>query len=141
MHGIDCIEVNGSKSVNSRATYLDKFRTSTRDDKRVCLLSQVGTEGLNISEANILIILVHFFLRAQLLRVADSLLRSIQDTMWSRQEDTQLIGRVWRLPQDKNVIVYRLMMKDSTDILLNVISFTKMQLLQAFTSASGKTST
>ena len=36
--------------------------------------------------------------------------------------------------------VYRLIMQDSTDVLLNVISFTKLQLYEAFTRSSDSTS-
>ena len=36
--------------------------------------------------------------------------------------------------------MYRLIMRDSTDVLLNVISFTKVQLYEAFTQASDSAS-
>jgi SNF2 family DNA or RNA helicase len=62
---------------------------------------------------------------------------SIQDTLWSAQEDRQLIGRLWRNGQDKIVIVYRVIALGTTDVLLNNIAFDKEAIMDAFTTASG----
>lgn len=59
-----------------------------------------------------------------------------QDTLWSAQEDDQLIGRVWRHPQTKNVIVYRIIAADTQDVFLNNISFAKAAIHEAFTNST-----
>ncbi|TFK77707.1 hypothetical protein K466DRAFT_508186, partial [Polyporus arcularius HHB13444] len=114
-YGISCVEINGKKSMTARNTDLIAFKKAGREGPRVLILSNVGLTGLNIAEANILIIL---------------------DNTWSRQEDAQLVGRVWRLPQTKDVIVYRMILKTLTDIFLNILSFTKAQILMAFLETS-----
>ncbi|KAI6097725.1 P-loop containing nucleoside triphosphate hydrolase protein [Pisolithus croceorrhizus] len=54
------------------------------------------------------------------------------DTLWSAQEDAQLIGRIWRQPQPKQVHVYRLIARGTPDVFLNNISFDKSIMHQAF---------
>lgn len=57
--------------------------------------------------------------------------------MWSAQEDSQLIGRVWRYPQAKQVHVYRLIAWNTPDVFLNRISFDKATMMKAFTGMTG----
>ncbi len=40
------------------------------------------------------------------------------------------------MPQSKDVVVYRIIMETVTDIFLNVLSFTKAQVLTAFLTTS-----
>ncbi|EJF55641.1 hypothetical protein DICSQDRAFT_73286 [Dichomitus squalens LYAD-421 SS1] len=115
LHGIECYAVNGLKSQGNRDKALGEFQQSERGGRRVLLLSNVGAVGLNIPGANILIVL---------------------DQLWSHQELMQLVGRVWRPPQPKDVIVYAPVLEHSTDMFLSVLSFTKAELLSAFTSGS-----
>ncbi|KAI0748986.1 P-loop containing nucleoside triphosphate hydrolase protein [Irpex lacteus] len=95
-------EIDGTKTLRERAEELARFRESPNFE--VLFVSSVGTTGLNLECANILIIL---------------------DVLWSKQDDTQLIGRLQRRGQTKLVIVYRLLIKDSPDVFLNDISFNK----------------
>ncbi len=125
------MEINGKKSMTARNTDLIAFKKAGREGPRVLILSNVGLTGLNIAEANILIILVSSAFADRLW-----LLMLVQDNTWSRQEDAQLVGRVWRLPQTKDVIVYRMILKTLTDIFLNILSFTKAQILMAFLETS-----
>ena len=111
---------------------MDKFRHSDRDGPRVLLLSNVGMAGINLPEANILIALVS----VSLALFSPVQLTGCKDQLWSHQDLTQLIGRVWRLPQKKDVIVYIPLLNDATDMFLSVLSFTKSQLLYAFTHAT-----
>jgi hypothetical protein len=46
--------------------------------------------------------------------------------------DQQLIGRVWRRPQNKRVHIYRLIGGNSPDILLNNLSFSKGLIQETF---------
>ncbi|EJF58185.1 hypothetical protein DICSQDRAFT_67720, partial [Dichomitus squalens LYAD-421 SS1] len=118
LHGIESIEVNGRKGGSLREERFDMFKRSNRDQPRTLVMSNVGMMGLNLSEANILICL---------------------DQLWSYQEYLQLVGRLWRFPQPKPVFVYSLCLKDPTDMTLTVMSFTKAELLSAFTEASEDT--
>ncbi|KAJ7802826.1 hypothetical protein B0H14DRAFT_3154817 [Mycena olivaceomarginata] len=65
-----------------------------------------------------------------------SLTSRLQDTLWSAQEDRQLIGRIWRQPQPKTVLVYRLIAKNTPDVFLNNISFDKLAMHEAFARAT-----
>ena len=60
LHGIRYIEINGTKRASVRSKDLDAFRNFERDGPRVCLLSNVGTVGHNLPQANILVALVSF---------------------------------------------------------------------------------
>jgi superfamily II DNA/RNA helicase len=62
LHKIKCIELNGKMSPSARNNALTRFRRGGRDDARVLILSMVGTSGLNIAFANLLIMMVcrHF---------------------------------------------------------------------------------
>ncbi|KAM5530103.1 hypothetical protein V8D89_016232 [Ganoderma adspersum] len=105
------VEVNGNKAAQARQTDIDAFKQADRDGPRVCLLSGVGMAGLNLAEASIVIVL---------------------DSLWSHQDLTQLLGRVWRHPQEKQVIVYHPLLKDSTEMSLTVLSCSKQSLLMRF---------
>jgi len=60
-----------------------------------------------------------------------------QDTLWSALEDRQLIGRCWRQPQKKTVIVYRLIAMDTADSIISDIAFSKWKMHDAFVNPSG----
>ena len=115
LDGIKTVDINGGMSNAERAKVLDAFRRGGREDARVLILSIVGLQGLNIADANILVIF---------------------DALWSAQEDKQLIGRCHRKLQVKLVEVYRIVADKTTDILLNNIAFDKEVVFQAFTGAS-----
>jgi SNF2 family DNA or RNA helicase len=56
--------------------------------------------------------------------------------LWTDGEDEQLIGRVARFGQHKQVHVYRLIAEGTPDVFLNNISFGKAQLLKSFVKMS-----
>ena len=60
---------------------------------------------------------------------------AIQDTLWSAQDDAQLIGRCWRYGQRKRVRVYRPIIDQTPDVFLNTICFDKQIMHQAFIAA------
>ncbi|KAJ2985714.1 hypothetical protein NUW54_g10059 [Trametes sanguinea] len=74
-------------------------------------MSNVGTVGLNIAFANIVVIV---------------------DNLWSAQEMEQLIGRVWRHPQSKQVLIYSLIAVGTSDVFLNTISRDKGTMQSGF---------
>jgi SNF2 family DNA or RNA helicase len=56
--------------------------------------------------------------------------------LWTDGEDAQLIGRLARYGQQKQVHVYRLVADNTPDVVLNNLSFGKGRLLQSFVSMS-----
>jgi hypothetical protein len=59
----------------------------------------------------------------------------LQDCFWSAQDDDQLIGRVHRYPQCKEVFVYRLIAARTADVMLNNLCFAMADLIRLFTTA------
>ncbi|RPD72317.1 hypothetical protein L226DRAFT_467328 [Lentinus tigrinus ALCF2SS1-7] len=112
--GIKYFEVNGKAEAKARTKLLDRFRASK--DMFVCLLSNVGMVGLNLAFANIMIIV---------------------DNLWSQQEYDQLIGRVWRHGQRKEVIAYYLITKDTSDVFFSNVSLDKGYMHMVLTAKSG----
>ncbi|KAH8976383.1 P-loop containing nucleoside triphosphate hydrolase protein [Lactarius hatsudake] len=114
---IKMVWIDGSMPLRKRTEKLKQFKESRRDGTRVLLISNVGSVGLNISFANILVIV---------------------DVLWSVRDNQQLIGRIWRHPQPKTVKVYRLIGAKSPDIFLNNISFGKGFILESFANVGDK---
>lgn len=52
------LEFNGSMSEKAKAESLAEFKSEEEGTRRVMLLSSVGTTGLNLDFANVLIIVV-----------------------------------------------------------------------------------
>ncbi|KAH9926072.1 P-loop containing nucleoside triphosphate hydrolase protein, partial [Amylocystis lapponica] len=115
LYGIPHLTLVGNMTPAKRTQALKAFQSGGRDDPRVLVMSGVGMVGLNIAFANILIII---------------------DTLWSAQQDSQLIGRIWRQPQPKLVHVYRLIGRNTSDVFLNNISFDKSVMHDAFMGSS-----
>ncbi|KAI6008989.1 P-loop containing nucleoside triphosphate hydrolase protein [Pisolithus microcarpus] len=112
LYGIKALELHGKIGPAKRKSVLNEFRSSTRDaGSRVLILSLVGMVGLNLACANIMI---------------------IADTLWSALEDEQLRGRIYRYPQQKEVLFYRLVARGTPDVFLNNIAFDKGNLHKAF---------
>ncbi|KAI5984880.1 P-loop containing nucleoside triphosphate hydrolase protein [Pisolithus albus] len=61
------------------------------------------------------------------------------DTLWSALEDEQLRGRIYRYPQQKEVLFYRLVARGTPDIFLNNIAFDKGNLHKAFVGMDEQT--
>lgn len=58
LYGIEILEFNGSMSEKAKAEALAEFKSEDEGTRRVMLLSSVGTTGLNLDFANVLIIVV-----------------------------------------------------------------------------------
>ncbi|KAH9846337.1 P-loop containing nucleoside triphosphate hydrolase protein, partial [Lenzites betulinus] len=99
-------EINSGLTVGQRAATLERFRKGT---KQVLLLSNVGTVGLNIAFASVVCI----------------------DNLWSAQEKEQLLGRVWRHPQEKRVAEIDFLASGTSDIFIESISDDKGRMHQA----------
>ncbi|KAJ2993885.1 hypothetical protein NUW54_g7644 [Trametes sanguinea] len=94
-------EIQGHATPAQRALTLKAFQSGR---KQILLMSNVGTVGLNIAFANIVIII---------------------DNLWSAQETEQLMGRVWRHPQEKKTIEYHVIADGTSDVFIGGISFDK----------------
>ncbi|KAG2352807.1 P-loop containing nucleoside triphosphate hydrolase protein, partial [Suillus spraguei] len=112
---IQALQIHGKITIPARTEIITKFKDSGRDGPRVLIVSNVGLTGLNLPCASILIIV---------------------DCLWSATEEGQLIGRIYRPPQQKTVHVYRLVAADTQDVFLNNLSFDKAAVLNAFTGAT-----
>ncbi|PSR82818.1 hypothetical protein PHLCEN_2v5964 [Hermanssonia centrifuga] len=115
VNGIKSMEITGAAPMAQRTNTLSTFRASGRDGPRVLIISQVGSVGLNIEFANVLVLL---------------------DSCWSAVEDLQTIGRLHRVPQSKQVLVYRPLLKGSADGWLFQNSHDKASVADAFTQSS-----
>ncbi|PCH35430.1 hypothetical protein WOLCODRAFT_156113 [Wolfiporia cocos MD-104 SS10] len=93
---------NAAPNKIDHAKMLKAFQDMTCEDAQVLIMSDVGMVGLKIAFVNMLIIM---------------------DMLWSVQEDTQLIGRVWHHPQIKLVEVYRLIAAVTPDVFLGLFTF------------------
>lgn len=58
VYGVKVVEFNGSMSDKARADALAEFKSEADGTRRVLLLSSVGSTGLNLDFANVLIIVV-----------------------------------------------------------------------------------
>jgi hypothetical protein len=68
--------------------------------------------------------------------VRDTWLIESQDPLFSNQEHRQVVGRVWRHPQQRQVIAYRLLAMKTADTILQEIADNKDFLLKAFQSTN-----
>ncbi|KAH9828555.1 P-loop containing nucleoside triphosphate hydrolase protein, partial [Rhodofomes roseus] len=116
-YGIKTVYVHGQMSAKKRAEAIAQFRNSDMTGPRVLVMSGVGATGLNLAWANIMIFI---------------------DTMWSAQEDEQAIGRILRFGQLRDVFIYRLINRDTVDVILNNIAFEKGIMHEAFVKANYK---
>ncbi|OSC96168.1 P-loop containing nucleoside triphosphate hydrolase protein, partial [Trametes coccinea BRFM310] len=89
--GIAYLENNSKMTAPARHQALNEFENG---NVQVLLVSNVGTVGLNIAFANIVICV---------------------DSLWSAQEREQLLGRIHRLGQTKACIAYSLVAKHTSD--------------------------
>ncbi|PCH42729.1 hypothetical protein WOLCODRAFT_152763 [Wolfiporia cocos MD-104 SS10] len=115
-HNIKYLQVvSQGMSIKQQSVNLKWFHKSGVDSPRMLLLSGIGMVGLNITNANILIIM---------------------DTLWSTQEDGQLIRRLRQHPQPKWVHIYWLIVVGTLDVFLNNVLFKKEYMHKVFTEVS-----
>ncbi|KAG8736462.1 hypothetical protein FRC10_009304 [Ceratobasidium sp. 414] len=96
LHDIGFREFDGSMTIKARNQALKEFQG--QDDILVLLMSNVGTVGLNITAASILIVV---------------------DQPWSYSELQQILGRAWWKGQKRIVHFYRLIARDTADEMMS----------------------
>ncbi|KAF8322922.1 P-loop containing nucleoside triphosphate hydrolase protein [Cantharellus anzutake] len=116
VNDINLESATSGDSVHVRDKTLNRF--SSKQDRRgnpchVLIISGVGTTGLNITTANVVI---------------------FADQLWSSQDERQVIGRVQRKGQTKKVTVVWLLADGTTDTLLYQFAQGKARQSETFVS-------
>ncbi|QRW07010.1 Helicase conserved C-terminal domain [Ceratobasidium sp. AG-Ba] len=93
LQGIKCVEYHGQMNMIQHAKAAETFQKDA--NCRVMLLSKVGGAGLNLQVASVLIFL---------------------SPVWSGLEKMQIIGRLWRLGQLDEVIVFMIVTQGGADL-------------------------
>ncbi|KAF9033680.1 hypothetical protein BDP27DRAFT_1374971 [Rhodocollybia butyracea] len=101
--------IDGTMSFDKQTETVAEFYKP--DSARVLIFSSVGSAGLNLSIADVVI----FF-----------------DQSWSSQDEIQIQGRAHRQPQKKEVKAIHLLAENSTDILINNLARGKKDMYDAF---------
>ncbi|GLB33117.1 putative helicase [Lyophyllum shimeji] len=109
LYGIRCMFIDGQTSLNKRAQIVDKFRNDP--SLRVLIVSSVGSTGLNLTAASVVIFL---------------------DQPWSAQDELQIRGRAHRQPQKKVVKCYHILADDTADVVLAALARGKQDMLESF---------
>ncbi|KAG8702956.1 hypothetical protein FRC08_003148 [Ceratobasidium sp. 394] len=96
LHDIGFRELDGTMAIKARNKALKEFQD--RSEISVLLMSNVGSVGLNITSASIVIVV---------------------DQPWSYSELQQILGRAWRKGQKRIVHFYRLIARDTADEMMS----------------------
>ncbi|KAJ3764543.1 P-loop containing nucleoside triphosphate hydrolase protein, partial [Lentinula raphanica] len=109
LYKIPSLSIDGTMSYDKRAQVVAEFYQLK--SARVLVFSSVGTTGLNLTIADIVIFL---------------------DQPWSAQDERQILGRAYRQPQAKTVKAIHLLAENSSDVLINGMARGKKDMLEAF---------
>ncbi|KAF8749314.1 SNF2 family N-terminal domain [Rhizoctonia solani] len=107
----DYVTYNGSMATTKRQRSVEKFANDP--SCRIMIISNVGSAGLNLVEASVVIIV---------------------SSVWSGLELDQIMGRVDCPGQLRDVAVYNIMAPEGIDLALNVYADSKAQLSNHFLS-------
>ncbi|KAG5634213.1 hypothetical protein H0H81_002857 [Sphagnurus paluster] len=109
LYGVESLSIDGQMSFQERTKVVWQFCKGVKC--RVLIISSVGTTGLNLTIANIIIFLVQ---------------------PWSAQDERQIHGRALRQGQKKRVVCYHPLANGTADIVLSALAREKHELLEAF---------
>ncbi|EJD35404.1 hypothetical protein AURDEDRAFT_130637 [Auricularia subglabra TFB-10046 SS5] len=109
LYGITVCTIDGSRRADQRADTLQSWRDDVQG--AVLIISAVGSAGLNLQEADVLIIL---------------------DPTWSSSDTAQLEGRIRRKGQQSRTIVYELKTENSADTVIYAIGEPKKDINDMF---------
>ncbi|KAG8688477.1 hypothetical protein FRC11_005391, partial [Ceratobasidium sp. 423] len=110
--GLQSAEYDGRMTPETRDETLKQFESD--DNIRVLLMSNVGTTGLNLTMASVIIFL---------------------SGLWSGMEIKQTIGRVWRPGQTLPVIIHHIFAPGTADVVLAALAGDKVLMLDHFYEA------
>jgi SNF2 family DNA or RNA helicase len=117
LHGMKVASIIGSSTPTERARVINTFGTIHGPD--VVIISTVGMTGINLSAAHVMILLDQMF------------------SWWDKQ---QIIGRVNRGKQTRQVIVYDIIALQTGDVVLNAMAKDKKTMLDGFLRAGNHAS-
>ncbi|KAJ8690094.1 hypothetical protein PTI98_012931 [Pleurotus ostreatus] len=109
LHGIQPLWIDGGMNTRARSKIVKKFHAS--DEFRVLIISSVGSTGLNLAIANIVVFV---------------------DQPWSALEQHQIENRCYRQPQKKDVLCFMLLIRGTADIILASHALGKRDLSESF---------
>ncbi|PPQ93015.1 hypothetical protein CVT25_006099 [Psilocybe cyanescens] len=109
LYGVKYLWIDGRMSFQQRAQVVKKFCTDS--NIRVLIMSSVGSVGLNLTVASVIIFL---------------------DQPWSAQDELQIRGRAHRQPQQQTVRCYHLLADETADIILAALARGKHHMMAAF---------
>ncbi|CAE7106900.1 unnamed protein product [Rhizoctonia solani] len=104
--GLESVDYDGRMSPEMRDDALKQFEAD--ENIRVLLMSNVGTTGLNLTMASVVIFL---------------------SGLWSGMEIKQTIGRVWRAGQSLTVIIHHILAPGTADVVLAGLAGDKVLML------------
>ncbi|KAG9102129.1 hypothetical protein FS749_015712 [Ceratobasidium sp. UAMH 11750] len=106
------VEYDGTMTARKRDAAVKKFTTD--DNCRIMLISNVGSAGLNLTAASIIILV---------------------SGVWSGLERAQIIGRAWRYGQLRDVVVLDIIAPGTIDLALAGYANGKTMMLDSFLAA------
>uniref|UniRef100_A0A0W0GC69 Uncharacterized protein n=1 Tax=Moniliophthora roreri TaxID=221103 RepID=A0A0W0GC69_MONRR len=109
LYGVQSLSLDGKLALAKRDAIVAQFHQP--NNPRVLIFSSVGTTGLNLCIADVVI----FF-----------------DQPWSAQDVRQIRGRAHRQPQQKTVKVIHLLADETADLLMNGMAEQKKVMFDAF---------
>lgn len=109
------VQVDGDVVGNERTTLLDKFRNNKT--KALLMTYKVGSEGLNLTEANHCICI---------------------EPWWTNAVHNQAKARIWRPGQQKNVFIHNVLIEDSIEDKIMEICKDKDELTSVYLEGSTK---
>ncbi|GAB1526338.1 hypothetical protein RhiTH_009505 [Rhizoctonia solani] len=109
LKGRGFVSYDGSMATNHRQQSVEKFANDP--NCRIMIISNVGSAGLNLVQASVVIIV---------------------SSVWSGLELNQIMGRVDRPGQERDTVVYNIMAPEGIDLALNVYADSKAQLSDHF---------
>ncbi|KAG1718438.1 P-loop containing nucleoside triphosphate hydrolase protein, partial [Suillus lakei] len=116
LHNIDALIIHGGHGTEERNDTVLQFHSDPK--ARVLIFSSVGAVGLNLTAATVVVLF---------------------DQCWSRMLVNQIIGRAWRLGQQKEVVVYNMVSLGTVDVLMLHHGEGKGNMLKQFLTANSGT--
>ncbi|KAG1837125.1 P-loop containing nucleoside triphosphate hydrolase protein, partial [Suillus tomentosus] len=113
LHNIYPLVIHGGHGAEERNEIVLKFHSDPK--ARILIFSSVGAVGLNLTAASVVVLF---------------------DQCWSRMLVNQIIGRAWRLGQQKEVVVYNMVALGTVDVLMLHHGEGKGNMLRQFLSAN-----
>ncbi|THU81192.1 hypothetical protein K435DRAFT_809279 [Dendrothele bispora CBS 962.96] len=111
IYGMNSLCIDGSMPYDKRDQVVSEFRKP--GSPRIFIFSHVGSAGLNLAIANIVIFI---------------------DQPWSAQDERQIRGRAHRQPQKSTVKAIHFLANESSDVLMSKMAQQKLEMHSAFSN-------